>query len=566
VPPSETPLVPGSGPSSGSGPNASDLGAIYHYIYGINFGKDGDYTGNAGYYGDNIGPAGSKLPEKDVPHSTNHLEGLMAPPDMAQRAPHRPLFDFAGREVDVYSGLRAGIENPDPFTGAPSADPFADSGPPMRWWSAAPPTALRQKSLLSSPHLLAENDVRHCSQNRTSCAPPMRSDANQSSVANEIQAELDQSYVATLNVMEGKGKVVGPTEVDMHEIASKAAAVARSDEYKLGFQVNQLRDHPLEVQHSAVLTGLGHMATGAFVATASGIASYGSGGVLLPLGGAMGMAAGGAQFMSGFTLAISGADSTETLRMSGQLDYVFDLTASPAQLVFGTTGLVISGGDVGVSHRFALAGGVVEGGMAFRGDPSKLYSTVLPGVGTKAEKSASALLLKNMGALGSKSHAGSLPIHIPAAPNVSMAHVPTVPPASVAEEAAIRFQESVRLAEATLRAHPHMIQQLGGTHTGAAVTVRQLGAASYKPAFARTLAGNAMEALVNEINIAHPATAGAGFTQVGGAYKIDFIGWGRFEGLTFELTTEAAVGAHAVRPYVQGTPGAMIFTYTLPIF
>ena len=121
------------------------------------------------------------------------------------------------------------------------------------------------------------------------------------------------------------------------------------------------------------------------------------------------------------------------------------------------------------------------------------------------------------------------------------------------------------MAETTLRAHPHMIQQLGGTHTGAAVTMSQLGAAASKPAFARTLSGNAMEALVNEINIAHPATD-AGFTQVGGASKIDFIGWGRFEGLTFELTTEAAVGAHAVRPYVQGTPGAMIFTYTLPIF
>lgn len=566
MPGSETPPVPGSDPSSGSGPNGSDIGAILDYIYGINYGKDGDYTGNAGYYGDNIGPAGSTLPEKDVPHSTNHLNALMAPPDTAQRLPYQPLFDFAGREIDVYSGLQAGIENPDPFSGAPSSDPFADSGPPVRWWGAPQPRELRQKSLLTSAHLLAENDVRHCVQNRTSCAPLMKSDATSSSVTNETHAELDQSYVATLNFMEGKGKVVGPTEIDMHEIASQAVQMASSDEYKLGFQVNQLRDHPLQVQHSAVLTGLGHMASGAFVATASGVVSYGSGGLLLPLGGALGMASGGAQFLSGFTLAISGADSTDTVHMSDQLDYVFDLTASPAQLVFGTTGLVISGGDVGVSHRFALAGGIVEGGMALRGDPSKLYSTVLPVAGTKAEKSASALLLKNMSALGSKSHAGSLPIHIPAAPNVSMAHVAAVPPASVAEEAAIRFQESVRLAEATLRAHPHMIMQLGGTHTGAAVTMGQLGAASYKPSFARTLAGNAMEALVNEINIAHPASTGAGFTQIGGANRIDFIGWGRFEGLSFELTTEAAVRPHAERSYVLGTPGAMIFTYTLPIF
>ena len=43
MPPTETPLVPGNGPSSGSGPNASDLAAILHYIYGINFGKDGDH-------------------------------------------------------------------------------------------------------------------------------------------------------------------------------------------------------------------------------------------------------------------------------------------------------------------------------------------------------------------------------------------------------------------------------------------------------------------------------------------------------------------------------------------
>jgi hypothetical protein len=397
--PTETQPTPGNGPSGGSGPNWSDIDAILHYIYGINFGKDGDYTGNAGYYGDNIGPAGSKLPEKDVPHSTNHLEALMAPPDMAQHAPHRPLFDFAGREIDVYSGLPASIENPDPFTGAPSRDPFADSGPPARWWSA-PVTALRQKSLLSSPNLLAENDVRHCVQNRTSCKPPMMSDANQSSELNEIQAELDRSYFAIQDVKEGRGRIVMPGQVDIDKIAAKAVEMANSDEYRLGFAVNQLRDHPIEIRHSAVLTGLGHMATGAFVATASGVASYGSGGVLLPLGGAMGMAAGCTQFLSGFTLAISGADSTETVRMSGQLDYIFDLTASPAQLVFGTTGLVISGGDVGVSHRFALVGGVVEGGMAFRGDPSKLYSAVIPGLRTKSERAASALLMKDVTALG----------------------------------------------------------------------------------------------------------------------------------------------------------------------
>ena len=140
---------------------------------------------------------------------------------------------------------------------------------------------------------------------------------------------------------------------------------------------------------------------------------------------------------------------------------------------------------------------------------------------------------------------------------------PTLPPPSLAEEAATRFQNSVRQAEAFLRANPDAIQQLGGRHTGFPVSPGQLGAAANKPQFARTLAGNAMEGLVDAINFAHPATD-AGFRQVGGAYKIDFVGWGRFEGFSFELTTEAGVGAHAGRDYVQA-PGAMIFTYTLPL-
>ena len=140
---------------------------------------------------------------------------------------------------------------------------------------------------------------------------------------------------------------------------------------------------------------------------------------------------------------------------------------------------------------------------------------------------------------------------------------PTLPPPSLAEEAATRFQDSVRQAETFLRANPDAIQQLGGRHTGFPVSPGQLGAAANKPQFARTLAGNAMEGLVDAINFAHPATD-AGFRQVGGAYKIDFVGWGRFKGFSFELTTEAGVAAHAGRDYVQA-PGAMIFTYTLPL-
>lgn len=543
----------GTGGGGSGGPSGSDVSAILQYLYGINFGTDGDYTNSPGYGGDNIGPRGSK--ELDT------VEAPAAVPDL----PSRPPAQVVRNLVDSYSGLRAGREDPDPYTGARAADPFVDSRRRFDAWNAEAITAIRSKSLLASQHLLAENSARHCNPDRTTCVPPMRSDANESSVANEVQSELDQSYVAILNVIDGKGRVVGPTHIDANALAAAAVDATRSDEYRLGFQVNKLRDHPLEVRHSAVLTGAGHMAVGGTVAAASAAATYFSGGTLFPLGGAMGMATGTAQFLSGFTLAISGADSIETVRMSGQLDYIFNLTGSPAQLIFGTTGLVLSGGDVGVSDRFATVGGIANGAMSFRGDPSKLYAAVIPGVGTKAEAGASAVLVKNMTPLGSKAHVGSLPAHIPAVPNMSMAPMQVVPQTLVAEEAAVRFQESVRLAEATLRAHPHMIQQLGGTHTGAAVTLGQLGAATHKPSFARTLAGNAMEALVNEINVAHPATD-AGFRQVGGAHKIDFVGWGKFEGLTFELTTEGAVLIHGERPYIQATPGAMVFTYSLPIF
>ncbi len=113
----------------------------------------------------------------------------------------------------------------------------------------------------------------------------------------------------------------------------------------------------------------------------------------------MGFASGIAETSSGFALAISGADSTEAVRISGQLDYVSSLTSSPTTLLFGATGLVLSDGDVDVSHRFAVVGGIAEDLATFRGDPSKLYAAVLPGVGTKAEKGASLLLVKDVAAL-----------------------------------------------------------------------------------------------------------------------------------------------------------------------
>jgi hypothetical protein len=415
------------GGGSGSGGGGGDISAILEYLYHINFGTDGDYTGNGGYGGDNIGPPGSKEPEKDVDRSRDLLDVLMAPPGNIPGArdnrPQRPqridaygrieqpegaFFHYLGTEVDVYSGLRPGLEQPDPFTGVPPSDPLMDVERPARWWSAAPFPALRQRSLLSSPDLIAENDKIPCDPNRTTCMPELKSDVNQSSLFNEIQADWNPYNAAIKPVLEGKVKIITLPAVDVQKLASNAAEVSRSDEYKLGFAVNQLRDHPLEIRHSAVLTGLGHMAVGGGLAVGSGAIIYFSGGLLLPLGGAMGLATGTAQFFSGAALAVSGADSMETVRMSGQLDYVFALTASPARLMFGTTGLVLSGGDMDVSHRFALVGGVAEDLMTFRGDPSKLYSAVVPGVGTKAEKGAAALLMKDVAALGFRARAESV--------------------------------------------------------------------------------------------------------------------------------------------------------------
>jgi hypothetical protein len=94
--------------------------------------------------------------------------------------------------------------------------------------------------------------------------------------------------------------------------------------------------------------------------------------------------------------------------MTGQLDYVFSLTSSPASLVFGTTGLVLTDGDVETSHRFAVVGGIVEDLARFRGDQSKLYSAIVPGTATAAEKGASALLLKDVAALGYRARAENL--------------------------------------------------------------------------------------------------------------------------------------------------------------
>lgn len=416
----------GGGGDSGSGSAApgypgGDISAILAYLNHQGFGADGDYTGNAGFGGDNTGPIGS-----DVPASSQHAPAalvdplLSTPPRSVRGGSHsrnrqghrswamdsyldmggRGLAAFVGQDVDAFSGRPFGVDDPDPFSGFPAADPFVDDWPARASSVTAPFAVLRRTNLLASPDLLAENGVTGCDPNRTSCLPELKSDANHSSLANEIQAEMDESFVAIQALAEGKATIIGNPQADMQKIASTAAKVALSDEHRLGFEVNRLRDHPLEVRHSSVLTGLGHVAWGGITMTASGLIIYGTGGLAFPLIGGMGFAAGAAEASSGLVLAFSGADSAETVRMSGQLDYVFALASSPASLVFGTTGLVLSEGDVTISHRFALVGGAAEAMATFRGDPSRVYSSLLPGVGTRAEKATSTLLLKDVAALG----------------------------------------------------------------------------------------------------------------------------------------------------------------------
>jgi len=402
----------GGGGGGGSAPGGvgGDISAILAYLNHQGFGADGDYTGNAGFGGDNTGPVGSEAHRQ----LSDALAGtLLAPADaLGTRYGTGPapagtleagagstLAPYAGAVVNTYSDRMGPVRPAGPFAARLDRDVLGDARRMPTWEGSAPFAALRRTSLLASPALLAENTVSACDPVRASCLPVLRSDASESSVATTVQAEMDESFVAITQLMEGRARIAGNGEVDAQKLASHAAAVARSDEHQLGYQVNQLRDHPIEIRHSAALTGVGHMAWGLGTMTVSGLVVYGSGGLALPLLGATGFAAGTGEVLSGFALAISGADSVQTLRMSGQLDYVFALSSSPGSLVFGTTGLVLSG-DVDVSHRFALVGGVAEGMAGFRGNPSRLYSSVLPGVETTAEKAASSLLVKDVAALG----------------------------------------------------------------------------------------------------------------------------------------------------------------------
>ncbi|MCA9862166.1 MAG: hypothetical protein KC432_04070 [Thermomicrobiales bacterium] len=431
-PPENPPSSGGSGSSpSGSGPSGSDISALLAYMNHWSFGTDGDYTGNGGYGGENTGPVGSEPPRQPHP-------GPMTPPDTVRASPQRPLgqptrrpgdggfrrglepytgfqpfddelFSFAGQEIDPFSGTALGSDGLDPFTGTRRMDPFT-AIPPARQTESAPAfVANRRDRVLLSPNLIAENGPIACDSRFTTCVPPMKSDFNQSSLANTIQVEMDESYNAILQHMEGKAQIASTPRVDVHEAASAAQRVTQSDDYKLAFQVNLLRDHPLEVQRSAVWAGLGHMAVGGVTTVGSALLIYGTGGLALPLIGAMGLSTGIAEMSSGAILIFSGANSTEVIRMSGQLDQAFALTSSPTSLVFGTTGLVLSDGNADVAYRFAVVGGLAENAATFRGNPSRLYGAIAPGgVATRGERGAALLLAKDVTTLGHNAHVESV--------------------------------------------------------------------------------------------------------------------------------------------------------------
>jgi len=156
---------------------------------------------------------------------------------------------------------------------------------------------------------------------------------------------------------------------------------------------------------------------------------------------------------------------------------------------------------------------------------------------------------------------GSIPRTLPDTPAQMLRPEIEASLPSTAEQAATMFQDVVRRAEAFLRDNPDLVMQLGKTSEGEPISFPQLWSAARKyakgdPSFARLLAGNAMEAMVNAIIEAE----GLPFTRVSGAYRIDFHGIDAFREFTFELTTEADVARHALRDYMQ-KPGAMIFTY-----
>jgi hypothetical protein len=138
---------------------------------------------------------------------------------------------------------------------------------------------------------------------------------------------------------------------------------------------------------------------------------------------------------------------------------------------------------------------------------------------------------------------------------------------SIQEEAATVFQDRLSQVIEFLRKNPDQILKLGRTYWGGEVSAAQLNAAGYKyaggdPSMAKAIVGNAVEALLNAIN---ESEQGAGwFEQASGGGRIDFIGKGIYEGLSFEVTTEFDAPGHIARIYMQ-QQGAMIFTYSFDL-
>ncbi|RZF24565.1 hypothetical protein EVC45_38185 [Paraburkholderia sp. UYCP14C] len=150
------------------GDDNASISAIIWYLNHRSFGADGDFTGNAGFGGDNIGPPGSNDPPKDeaspgqiaqlAPESGDRRDGGSWPdPYGGTDARTGSLFAFVGMDVDVYSGLPLGTENLDPWTGQPAFHPSGEGDGPARALSATPFAPRRRSGLLSSRYLLADN-------------------------------------------------------------------------------------------------------------------------------------------------------------------------------------------------------------------------------------------------------------------------------------------------------------------------------------------------------------------------------------------------------------------------
>lgn len=226
------------GASSGDDQNVpgddnASISAIIWYLNHRSFGADGDFTGNAGFGGDNIGPPGSNDPPQDeaspgqiaqlAPESGDRRDGGSWPDHYGGTdARTGSLFAFVGMDVDVYSGLPLGTENFDPWTGQPTSDPFGEGDRPAFARSSGPLSAMRGTRLLSSPYLLAENDEFIRGSVRTPSRPAMySSDANMP----VFRLNLTEQQ---LHDLEQNEKVFAQTEKAFEEDANRRARANRA--------------------------------------------------------------------------------------------------------------------------------------------------------------------------------------------------------------------------------------------------------------------------------------------------------------------------------------------------